>query len=52
MAFFGSAFASSEAVVDSMPHQVAALLRFGGGAIILAIFLVLSRIRHILYRRQ
>ncbi len=45
MAFFGSAFASSEVVVGSMPHQVAALLRFGGGALILALFLALSRLR-------
>jgi drug/metabolite transporter (DMT)-like permease len=45
MAFFGSAFASSEVVVGSMPHQVAALLRFGGGAIILALFLIISQLR-------
>jgi drug/metabolite transporter (DMT)-like permease len=45
MAFFGSAFASSKVAVESMPHQVAALLRFGGGAVILALFLALSRLR-------
>ncbi|MER7816794.1 DMT family transporter [Streptomyces sp. NPDC096153] len=41
MAFFGSAFASSKAVVGHMPHQVAAVLRFGGGALILVLLLVL-----------
>lgn len=45
MAFFGSAFASSKVVVESMPHQVAALLRFGGGAVILALFLIISQLR-------
>jgi drug/metabolite transporter (DMT)-like permease len=43
MALFGSAFASSKAVVDAMPHQVAAVLRFGGGAIILLIAVSFSR---------
>lgn len=41
MAFFGSAFASSKAVVGHMPHQVAAVLRFGGGALILVLLLLL-----------
>ncbi|MFJ8313688.1 MULTISPECIES: DMT family transporter [unclassified Streptomyces] len=41
MAFFGSAFASSKAVVGQMPHQVAAVLRFGGGALILILLLLL-----------
>jgi drug/metabolite transporter (DMT)-like permease len=45
MVFFGSAFASSEVVVESMPHQVAAVLRFGGGAVILVIVLLVSRAR-------
>jgi drug/metabolite transporter (DMT)-like permease len=40
MAFFGSAFASSKVVVGELPHQVAATLRFGGGAVILALFLL------------
>ncbi|MFD4242193.1 DMT family transporter [Streptomyces sp. NPDC058525] len=40
MAFFGSAFASSKMVVGNMPHQVAAVLRFGGGALILVLLLV------------
>ncbi|MEE1927336.1 DMT family transporter [Streptomyces sp. TRM 70351] len=39
MALFGSAFASSKAVVGHMPHQVAAFLRFGGGAVILLVIL-------------
>lgn len=41
MVFFGSAFASSKAVVGHMPHQVAAVLRFGGGALILVLLLLL-----------
>lgn len=40
MALFGSAFASSKSVVGHMPHQVAAVLRFGGGAVILVLLLV------------
>jgi drug/metabolite transporter (DMT)-like permease len=40
MAFFGSAFASSKVVVGHVPHQVAAVLRFGGGALILALLLL------------
>lgn len=39
MALFGSAFASSKSVVGHMPHQVAAVLRFGGGAVILVVLL-------------
>ena len=35
MAFFGSAFASSKFLVGEMPHEIAAVLRFGGGAIVL-----------------
>src|SRR4051794_6370811 len=41
MAFFGSAFACSKAVVGDVPHQVAAALRFGGGAVILVALLLL-----------
>ncbi|MFJ3860480.1 DMT family transporter [Streptomyces sp. NPDC090085] len=41
MALFGSAFASSKLVVGDMPHQVAAVLRFGGGAVILVLLLVI-----------
>jgi drug/metabolite transporter (DMT)-like permease len=37
MALFGSAFAGSKVVVEQMPHQVAALLRFGGAALILLV---------------
>lgn len=40
MAFFGSAFASSKVVVGELPHQIAAVLRFGGGAVILALMLL------------
>jgi len=44
MAFFGSAFASSKVVVDQLPHQVAAVMRFGGGAVILLVIAaVMSR---------
>jgi drug/metabolite transporter (DMT)-like permease len=42
MALFGSAFAGSKVVVEQMPHQVAALLRFGGAALILLV-IVLAR---------
>ncbi|MFI6078729.1 DMT family transporter [Actinoplanes sp. NPDC051343] len=41
MAFFGSAFTSSKVVVGEVPHDVAAVLRFGGGALILVVLLVL-----------
>lgn len=40
MAFFGSAFASSKYIVGEMPHAVAAALRFGGGAILLAVIAI------------
>jgi drug/metabolite transporter (DMT)-like permease len=43
MVLFGSAFASSKVVVDEVPHLVAAALRFGGGALILALVNVASR---------
>lgn len=39
MALFGAAFTSSEVVVGQMPHPVAGLLRFGGGAVILVVLL-------------
>ncbi|MFD3546465.1 DMT family transporter [Streptomyces sp. NPDC058655] len=35
MVLWGSAFSSSKAVVEHVPHSVGALLRFGGGAIAL-----------------
>ncbi|MFJ2195982.1 DMT family transporter [Streptomyces violaceusniger] len=35
MLLWGSAFSSSKSVVAQMPHTVAALLRFGGGAVAL-----------------
>jgi drug/metabolite transporter (DMT)-like permease len=35
MALFGTAFTSSKVVVGQIPHDVAAALRFGGGAVIL-----------------
>lgn len=41
MALFGSAFASSKVVVGYLPHQVAAGLRFGGGAVILVLITLL-----------
>jgi hypothetical protein len=36
MALFGGAFASSKTVVGELPHQVAAALRSGGGALVLS----------------
>jgi drug/metabolite transporter (DMT)-like permease len=39
MLFWGSGFSSSEVLVDHMPHAVAALLRFGGGAVALLVML-------------
>ncbi|MFF4404298.1 DMT family transporter [Streptomyces sp. NPDC001262] len=42
MAFFGSAFTSSKVVVGQVPHQVAAALRFGGGAVILLLILAVA----------
>ncbi|MEO3754997.1 DMT family transporter [Streptomyces sp. B6B3] len=41
MVLWGSAFSSSKAVVEHVPHAAAALLRFGGGAIALLIALSL-----------
>ncbi len=43
MAFFGSAFASSKTVVSEIPHDAAASLRFGGGAIVLVLVLIARR---------
>jgi drug/metabolite transporter (DMT)-like permease len=43
MAFFGSAFAGSKVVVEQLPHQVAAVLRFGGAALILLTVVLLRR---------
>ena len=37
MVLWGSAFSSSKAVVEHVPHSVGALLRFGGGAIALLV---------------
>jgi len=45
MVFFGSAFASSKVVVEQLPHQVAALLRFGGGAVILIVISAVLSVR-------
>lgn len=42
MVLFGAAFTSSKVVVGQMPHDVAAALRFGGGAVVL---LALLRLR-------
>ena len=41
MALFGVAFTTSKVVVGQMPHDVAAALRFGGGAVILVLVLCL-----------
>jgi drug/metabolite transporter (DMT)-like permease len=41
MALFGAAFTSSKFVVGRIPHDVAASLRFGGGAVILILLLCL-----------
>lgn len=41
MALFGTAFTSSKVVVGQLPHEVAAMLRFGGGAVILVMLLCL-----------
>jgi len=41
MVFWGSAFAASKSAVADVPHHVAALLRFGAGAVILSVVLVL-----------
>lgn len=43
MAFFGSAFASSKFLVGEMPHEIAAVLRFGLGAIVLLAMLPFVR---------
>ncbi|WP_370358801.1 DMT family transporter [Catenulispora sp. MAP12-49] len=42
MMLWGGAFSSSEAVVDHVPHTVAATLRFGGGAIALLVAMALT----------
>jgi drug/metabolite transporter (DMT)-like permease len=41
MALFGAAFTSSKVVVGQIPHDVAAALRFGGGAVLLVLVLCL-----------
>jgi drug/metabolite transporter (DMT)-like permease len=51
MALFGSAFASSKLVVGELPHQVAALLRFGGGAVVLLLLAVVIGNRHAPFSR-
>ncbi|MET9633235.1 DMT family transporter [Lentzea sp. NPDC006480] len=40
MAFFGAAFTSSKVIVGEMPHSVAAAVRFGGGALVLFLLLL------------
>lgn len=52
MAFFGSAFASSKFVVGQLPHEVAAVLRFGGGAIVLLAVLPFARGSAVFTRRD
>lgn len=39
MVLWGSGFSSSKVIVDHLPHTVAALLRFGGGALVLLLAL-------------
>ncbi|MEV0070784.1 DMT family transporter [Amycolatopsis sp. NPDC050768] len=39
MVLFGAAFTSSKVVVGELPHEVAACLRFGAGAVILVVLL-------------
>jgi drug/metabolite transporter (DMT)-like permease len=41
MVLFGAAFTSSKVVVGQIPHDVAAMLRFGGGALILVLLLLI-----------
>jgi drug/metabolite transporter (DMT)-like permease len=41
MVLFGAAFTSSKVLVGQLPHDVAAALRFGGGAVILILLLCL-----------
>jgi drug/metabolite transporter (DMT)-like permease len=43
MVLFGSAFTGSKVVVGEVPHDVAAMLRFGGAAVILVLLLCVSR---------
>jgi drug/metabolite transporter (DMT)-like permease len=43
MALWGSAFASSKLSVEAVPHEVAAALRFGIGAVILLVVHTLTR---------
>jgi drug/metabolite transporter (DMT)-like permease len=43
MALFAGAFTSSKVVVGQVPHDVAAALRFGGGAVILVLLLCSRR---------
>lgn len=45
MALWGSAFATSKLAVDRIPPVAAALLRFGGGAIVLAVVIGFARRR-------
>lgn len=45
MVMFGSAFAGSKVVVEAMPHQVGAALRFGGGGLLLIALAVVLRRR-------
>ncbi|WP_457512042.1 DMT family transporter [Streptomyces sp. TE33382] len=40
MALWGSAFPVSKAAVEAVPHQVAALLRFGSGGLVMLVWLL------------
>jgi drug/metabolite transporter (DMT)-like permease len=46
MALFGTGITSSKVVVGQLPHEVAATLRFGGGAVVLVLLLCLRRDSH------
>ncbi|MFD8382970.1 DMT family transporter [Streptomyces sp. NPDC059679] len=52
MVLWGSAFSSSKSVVDHMPHTVAALMRFGGGALALLLALRVSGGRRVFGGRR
>lgn len=41
MVLFGTAFTGSKLVVGELPHEVAAMLRFGGAAVVLVLLLLL-----------
>lgn len=52
MALWGSAFPVSKVLVADVPHQVAALLRFGSGGLIMLLWLLITRGRISLTRQE